>query len=122
MSVFFSQLVKTYPLIVGTDMEMSLGGWNEHQWSQPRPRRVKIGPDETLLQRHCVRCSRDFLTDPLSGSRYAVFVSAISFHRLDDEVSERWLREMCFGRRLPSDDEDRTRRVAEIPVLEAPEH
>jgi hypothetical protein len=50
--------------------------------------------------------------DPSSGTAYAVLVSAMSFHRLEDEVTERWLKELCPGKRLPSDDADRGRKVA----------
>jgi hypothetical protein len=97
-------------------MEMSDAGWNGHQWPQLNPRRVEIEPGKPVLQRHCIRCGRDFITDPSSGNRYVVFVSATTFHQLEDEVAERWLRELCPGRRLPSDDEDRKRKVAEILV------
>jgi hypothetical protein len=101
-------------------MELSDAGWNGHQWPQPSPRRVEIGPGKLILQRHCIRCGRDFVTEPSSGNRYAVFVSAISFHRLDDEVTERWLKELCLGQRRPGDDEDRKRKIAEFPVFKAP--
>src|SRR6266550_2431801 len=97
-------------------MEANDESWNKHQWSQPKPRRVEIESAKPLLQRHCVRCGRDFVMDPSSGTTYAVFVSAMSFHRLEDEVTERWSREMCSGRRLPSDDADRNRKMSELRV------
>ena len=95
-------------------MEVNDPGWNSHQWPQANPRRVEIEPGKPVLQRHCVRCGRDFVTDPSLGSSYAVFVSATSFHRLADEVTERWVREPCHGERLPSDDEDRNKKIAEL--------
>jgi hypothetical protein len=94
-------------------------GSNNHQWLELKPRRLEIEPGKLVLQRHCVRCGRDFVTDVLSGSSYAVLVSAISFHRLEDEITEQWLRELCLGKRLPSDDEDRNREIAKLPVSEA---
>jgi hypothetical protein len=72
-----------------------------------------------VLQRHCVQCGRDFITELSSGSRYAVFVSATSFYRLADEVTERWLREPCPGKRSPSDDEDRNKKIAQFTVSAA---
>ena len=48
-------------------METNSERWNEHQWSQPKPRRVEIESAKPLLQRHCIRCGRDFITDPTSG-------------------------------------------------------
>jgi hypothetical protein len=71
------------------------------------------------LQRHCVQCGRDFVTEVASGSCYAVFVSATSFYRLADEVTERWLRESCLGKRPPSDDEDRNKKIAQFRVSTA---
>jgi hypothetical protein len=97
-------------------MEPNDESWNQHQWPQPKPRHVEIESAKPLLQRHCVRCGRDFVTDPSSGSTYAVFVSAMSFHRLEDEVTERWLKESCPGKRLPSDEADRKKKVAELHV------
>jgi hypothetical protein len=97
-------------------MEANDESWNKHQWSQPKPRRVEIESAKALLQRHCIQCGRDFVIDPSSGSTYAVLVSSMSFHRLEDEVTERWLKELCPGERLPSDDADRGRKVAELHV------
>ena len=52
----------------------------------------------------------------MGSSTYAVFVSAISFYRLEDEVTGRWLREPCPGVRLTSDDRDRKRSSVEVRV------
>jgi hypothetical protein len=52
----------------------------------------------------------------LSGTRHAVCVSISSFYQLHDEVTKRWVAELCPGKRLPSDDEDRNKEVAELEV------
>ena len=88
---------------------------NAHQWLS-NPRRLKIEPSNPILHCHCVRCGRDFITDPSSGIGYAVFVSVISFDQLSDEVTKRWLSEPCPGRHLSSDDDDRTKIVAAFRV------
>jgi hypothetical protein len=89
--------------------------WNTHQWLS-NPRRLAVEPSNAVLQHHCVRCGRDFVTDSSSNDSYAVFVSAISFDQLEDEVTKRWLGEPCRGRRLSSDDEDRNRIVAAFTI------
>jgi hypothetical protein len=100
-------------------MEVRDANWNSHRWFLPQPRRLAIESGEPVLQRHCVQCGRDFITDLSLGSRYAVFVSATSFHRLADEVTERWLREPCLGKRPPSDEEDRNKKIAQFTVSQA---
>lgn len=101
-------------------METNSERWNEHQWSQPKPRRVEIESAKPLLQRHCIRCGRDFITDPTSGGTYAVLVCAMSFRRLEDEVTERWSKELCSGSRLHSDEADRNRTIGELTVTGTP--
>jgi hypothetical protein len=59
--------------------------WNTHQWLS-NPRCLAIEPSNAVLHHHCVRCGRDFVSDPSSNGSYAVFVSAISFDRLQDEA------------------------------------
>jgi hypothetical protein len=89
---------------------------NTHLWlAKPRP--VVIESGQTVIQHHCARCGRDFVTNAPSDSRIAVFVSAISFHHLSDEVTKRWLTEDCPRARLSSDEEDRKRRIAELKVV-----
>jgi hypothetical protein len=89
--------------------------WKTHLWlAKPRP--IVIESDQMVIQHHCARCGRDFVTTP-SDSRIAVFVSAISFHRLTDDVTKRWLTEGCPRARLSSDEEDRSRRIAELKVV-----
>lgn len=101
-------------------MEANYEGWNEHRWSQPKPRRVEIESANPVLQRHCIRCGRDFVTDPTSGNTYAVVVSAMSFHQLEDEVTTRWVRELCHGQHVPGDETDRNRKIAELTVSGTP--
>jgi hypothetical protein len=93
--------------------------WNTHQWLA-NPRRLAIKPRKPVLQHHCVRCGRDFVVDPSSNSSYAVFVSAVSFDQLSDEVTQRWLREPCPRKRLSPDDEDRNKIIAALPVSDTP--
>lgn len=90
--------------------------WDTHHWLA-QPRSLVVEPNETVIQHHCARCGRDFVTNASSDSGIAVFVSAISFHRLSDEVTKRWLTEDCPKARLSSDEEDRRRRIAELKVV-----
>jgi hypothetical protein len=93
--------------------------WNTHQWLA-NPRYLAIKPSNPVIQHHCVRCGRDFVTDSSSNITHAVFVSAISFDQLMDEVTDRWLSEPCPGRRLSPDDEDRNKIIAALPVSDTP--
>lgn len=94
-------------------MNLDENSSNSHCWLQRTPRRVEIQGGKRIFQRRCVRCARDFIADE-SDSHFAVFVSAISFYKLADEVTARWLVEKCAGQRLSSDDDDRKRKVAEL--------
>ena len=95
-------------------------GWQGHDWIEPKARIVKVATGYSVVQRRCARCRRDFITTP-SGERNAVFVSIISFFLLDGEVTDRWVNLACPGRRLPGDDDDRERRIAELVVFHKPE-
>ena len=77
--------------------------WNSHNWASPKGRRIEIEPGKPLIQFHCSRCKRDFVEDPPSGARYAVYVSASRFRRLPDLIAKRWLEELCPGAPLPYD-------------------
>ena len=72
-----------------------------------RGRQVEIESGNPLVQRHCTRCARDFVEDPASGVRHAVFVSVFSFRMLPDHINQQWLAEMCPGAPLPLDVEVR---------------
>jgi hypothetical protein len=95
-------------------------GWHGHDWIEPKARIVKVATGYSVVQRHCARCHRDFIMTR-SGERNAVFVSIISFFLLDEEVTDRWVNLACPGRRLPGDDDDRKRRIAELVVFHKPE-
>ena len=56
------------------------------------------------------------MIDRSLGARQAVHVSIFSFHRLGDEVAQRWAVEPCPGARLPSDDSDRKNQIAELQI------
>jgi hypothetical protein len=101
-------------------MEVNDTGWNGHQWHETNPRRLRVGAGTPVLHRHRVRCGRDFLTDLTSRRSRAVYVSAISFYQLDETVTERWLKEVCPGTHLLSDEADRKKKVAEFLVLNDP--
>ena len=90
--------------------------WGDHEWFQPRPRQLELETGQSVLHRQCTRCGRNFLIDASSGDRHAVHVSIFSFHRLHDEVNERWLTQRCPGKRLSSDDHDKNRWVNELPI------
>ena len=85
--------------------------WNSHSWSSVKGRKVEIEPDKPLIQRHCSRCARDFVEDPHTGERYAVYVSVFSLRRLPDLITKRWLGELCPGEALTHDIEVRRRLI-----------
>jgi hypothetical protein len=88
----------------------------EHRWVLSGPRLFELKSGRSVFQTGCVRCGRDFVIDRSSGARHAVHVSIFSFHRLSDEVAQRWALEPCPGERLPSDDSDRKNRIAELQI------
>jgi len=85
--------------------------WNSHQWSSANGRRVEIEPGKPLIQHHCSRCRRDFVEDPPTGARYAVYVSVFSFRRLPEVITKRWLGELCPGAPLLQDIEVRSKLI-----------
>src|SRR5262249_7963954 len=95
------------------------GEWNGHQWVEPNGRPLNVARGESAIQYHCVRCAREFLSMQSAVDWLAVFASAVSFYRLRDEVTKRWLAERCPGKRLALDDEDRKQRVSEITLSAA---
>lgn len=98
----------------------SEAAWSGHQWIEPNPRRVSLASSQTVLQHRCVRCGREFVTVESSGECYAVYASAVSFHRLSDEVTQRWVSEECPGRHIEADDKERAEKiVAHMPVGKA---
>jgi hypothetical protein len=101
-------------------MEVSDTGWNGHKWRDANPRQLQVGAGTPVLHQHCVQCGRDFLIDLTSRRARAVSISAVSFHQLDDAVTERWLTESCPGAHLPRDEEDRKNKIAELFVSDDP--
>lgn len=91
-------------------------GWDTHKWRTATGRRLKIASGDSVLQRHCTNCAREFVIFESSRTPYAIYPSAVSFYRLADDVTEHWLKEPCPGKHLPRDDDDRQRRVAELVV------
>ncbi len=81
--------------------------WNSHSWASTKGRRIEIKPGKPLIQHHCTRCRRDFVEDPASGERCAVYVSVFSFRKLPDLINKQWLGELCPGAPLPYDIEVR---------------
>ena len=90
---------------------MNRDAWNSHEWSSANPRQVEVEPGRTVVQRHCIRCMRDFVEDSASGERHAVYVSVFNFRKLPDQISRQWLGEMCPGAPLPMDIEVRARLI-----------
>jgi len=90
--------------------------WNGHKWSEPNGRHLNVESGEPAAQYYCVRCARQFLALKSSGARLAVYAGAFSFYQLSNEVADRWLEERCPGARSVQDNEDRNRRIGEIPV------
>jgi hypothetical protein len=100
--------------------EVKDSGWNGHKWRDANPRQLQVGAGTLVLYQHCVQCGRDFLMDLTSRRSRAVAISAVSFHQLDDAVTERWLRESCPGTHLLGDEEDRGNKIAELLVFDEP--
>jgi hypothetical protein len=90
---------------------MDRDAWNSHKWSNAQGRRVEINPGKPLLQHHCSRCRRDFVEDPATGERSAVYVSVFQFRKLPDLITKQWLSELCPGAPLPYDIEVRSRLI-----------
>ena len=90
---------------------MVRNAWNSHNWSDAKGRKVEIEPGKTLIQHHCSRCRRDFVEDPPSGERYAVYVSVFNFRRLPELITKRWIGELCPGAPLPQDMEVRSKLI-----------
>jgi hypothetical protein len=94
---------------------MDRGGvWNSHQWSSAEGRLVEIEPGKSLIQHHCSRCRRDFVEDPPTGERYAVYASVFRFRKLPDSITRRWLGELCPGAPLPYDIEVRAKLIEHL--------
>jgi len=91
-------------------------GWGNHQWLDQSPRHFVLESGQIVFQRRCTRCGRDFVVDISSGARYAVQASIFSFHRLHEEVAQRWLGQLCPGARLTLDEDDRKKHIVELRI------
>jgi hypothetical protein len=90
--------------------------WGSHQWLDRRPRHFELESGQSIFESRCTRCGRDFAVEISSGARYGIRASVFSFHRLHDEVTERWLSQPCPGERLQSDLHDKNRWIAELRI------
>jgi hypothetical protein len=90
--------------------------WNGHKWTEPNGRNLNVESGEPAAQYYWVRCAREFLALKSSGARLAVYAGAITFYQLSNEAADRWINERCPGARSAMDNEDRNRRIAEIPL------
>jgi hypothetical protein len=90
---------------------MNRDAWDSHKWNSAKGRRVEIEPGKPLIQHHCLRCRRDFVEDPPTGERYAVYVSVFRFRKLPEAITRQWLGELCPGAPLPYDIEVRNRLI-----------
>lgn len=101
-------------------MDVGDRGWSGHKWRDANARQLQVKAGQAVLHQHCVQCGRDFLMDLAWRRARAVSISAVSFHQLDDAVTERWITESCPGTHLPGDEEDRKKKIAELFVLDEP--
>jgi hypothetical protein len=77
--------------------------WHTHKWVA---RQIEIdGRNQLLLS--CTQCERDFIDECHSKERCAAHLSIFRVDCLNDQVTERWCREICPGKRLKSDDAER---------------
>jgi hypothetical protein len=87
---------------------------DHHHWHERREPHFKIDSGEAVVHQRCRRCGRDMVTVLSSDTRYAVYVGAFVFYRLDDEVTKRWLNERCPGKRLEKDEDVRNEQIAKM--------
>jgi hypothetical protein len=88
-------------------METKLSPRDTHYWIS---RRLEVVSGQPLVHQVCRQCGRGFIEDRLTGEIFAAHASVFAFHRLSDEVTSRWLSEMCPGKLLKIDDTDRDTR------------
>jgi hypothetical protein len=81
--------------------------WNSHEWET---RSVELESRVPAIHYTCRNCARQFLEEGPTGARYAVHVGIVQFDRLSEDVTRRWLSEVCPGERLEGDfDDSKTR-------------
>jgi hypothetical protein len=74
-----------------------------HSWLR---RQVQID-GRTFIHRRCLVCRRDFARPSDEGGWRAVHVGVLSFDFLDDEITQRWVSEICPGRPLPGEQDSK---------------
>jgi hypothetical protein len=83
-----------------------------HSWTKGLPPRQILQDGRTLLHHHCNRCGRDFGFELDGSGWHAIYVGVFRVEVLVENVSRRWVTDMCPGRLLPSDDIDRVLRTS----------
>ena len=83
--------------------------WSSHYW---QTREIEKGVYEGVIHHHCSRCLRDFVDEPVTGERYAVYVGVFRFEKLPELTTARWLRELCPGAPMIEDVEIRKRAMS----------
>jgi hypothetical protein len=73
-------------------MATEIIAWKSHVWSNGI---MDLQSDVPVVQQVCTICGRSFVTEELTGGRYAVHVGIENVERLSDEVSARWLSEVA---------------------------
>jgi hypothetical protein len=99
------------PIPSGDDLPVDRDAWKSHKWLSAQGRPIEIEPGKPVIQRRCSRCRREFIEDPSSAERCAVYVSVFSFRKLPEPISKQWLAELCPGAPLPCDVEMRCRLI-----------
>jgi hypothetical protein len=98
----------------GGEIPMDRDAWNSHQWSTAQGRRIELNPGNPIIQHHCSLCHRDFVEDPTTGGRYAVYVSVFTIWKLPEQVSRHWLGEFCPGSPVSFDVEIRSKLIENL--------
>lgn len=71
-----------------------------HSWVR-RPIQID---GRSFFHRQCLVCGRDFARPVDHPEWRAVQVCVLGLDFLDDETTQRWVSELCPGRRLPADE------------------
>jgi hypothetical protein len=71
--------------------------WESQEWMS---RKLELDLGVPLVHHRWRRCRRNFVDELRTEQRYAVYVGAVNFDRLANEVSVRWLADQCPGAQL----------------------
>jgi hypothetical protein len=83
-----------------------------HAWTHGLPPRQILQDGRTILHHRCNRCGRDFGFELDGSGWHAVYVGVFRVDLLVENVSRRWVTDVCPGRILPDDDIDRALRAS----------